>query len=203
MSSIIRKIQQSLDRSECVVQNREPSFLRRDDNILISSCVSRLSRGTWSKKLYLFGDLMLCSLACFTERNMSHLKITKLISDCDWNWRQFFLKQVQSFFRHGVNFSAICCYSTGGAQAYVVMDYKEVLHKVRKQWMLSLGEIFNLAMLTFFLFVILTIHRKILLDLHICTLLSILTHTSHTLLLWNMNPACDWRKALIFYVKQW
>lgn len=89
------------------------------------------------------------------------------------------------------------------------MDCKEVLHKVRKQWMLSLREICNLAML-FFLFVILTIHRQILLDVCmdyvyelICTFLSILTLTSYTLLLWNMNPTCDCRKALIFYVKQW
>lgn len=62
----------------------------------------------------------------------------------------------------------------------------------------------------FFLFVILTIHRQILLDVCmdyvyelICTFLSILTLTSYTLLLWNMNPTCDCRKALIFYVKQW
>lgn len=116
---------------------------------------------------------------------------------------------MQSFFRQGANFSAICCYSTGAAQAYVVTEYKEVFHKVRKQRMLILGEISNLAMLTFFLFVILTIHRQILLDLGVClsvhiyVLIFILTRIPPTLLLWNMNPTCDCRRALIFDVKQW
>lgn len=57
------------------------------------------------------------------------------------------LKQIQSLFKQGVCFSAMCCYSADGAQNYVVTEYKGAFHEAGKQRMPSLGEIFNLALL--------------------------------------------------------
>lgn len=47
------------------------------------------------------------------------------------------LKQRQSLFRQGVHFSAMRCYSTDGAQNYVVTEYKGVFHEAGKQRMPS------------------------------------------------------------------
>lgn len=57
------------------------------------------------------------------------------------------LKQMQSLFKQGVHFSAMCCYSTDCAQNYVATEYTGVFHEAEKFRMPSFGEISILALL--------------------------------------------------------